>query len=67
MHWLPNREEDVQIVDADSRMDTWAACYATGGSSTGREPVFCPELGLAMEALPEGTTVEALWNIVAAA
>jgi hypothetical protein len=26
--------------------------------------VFCPELGLAIEKLPEGVTIEQLWNIV---
>lgn len=29
-----------------------------------REPVFCPELGLAVEALKDGATVEQLWSVL---
>ena len=29
-----------------------------------REPVFCPELGLAVERMRDGFTVEHLWNVL---
>eukprot|EP00877_Chromochloris_zofingiensis_P005448 jgi/Chrzof1/14904/Cz09g20050.t1 len=57
-------EEDVQIVDANSKGDLWAAYYADGGKTAGREPVFCPELGVATEALKDGASTAQLWCVV---
>ncbi len=44
--------------------DALAAYYAEGGSKgVDREPVFSAELGLAIEKLRDGTTLEDLWNV----
>jgi hypothetical protein len=44
--------------------DALAAYYAEGGSKgVDREPVFSAELGLAVEKLRDGTTLEDLWNV----
>ena len=57
------RQDDVEILDADTS-DAFAAYYAADSRQADREVVFNAELGLAMEALPAGMTVQELWNIV---
>ena len=57
------RQDDVEIVDADSSA-AFAAYYAENGRQTDREVVYNPDLGLAMEALPAGMTLSDLWNVV---
>ena len=57
------RQDDVEIVDTEAS-DVFAAYYAEGSTQADREVVFNATLGLAMEALPPGTTVEQLWNVV---
>ncbi|KAJ9517004.1 hypothetical protein QJQ45_027357, partial [Haematococcus lacustris] len=59
-----SREEDVTIVEASDKGDVLAAYYADPTKGVDREPVFCPELGLAVEALKEGLTVEQLWSVL---
>lgn len=44
--------------------DAFAAYYAEDGRQADREVVYNPELGLAMEALPAGLTLQDLWNVV---
>lgn len=56
------RQDDVEIVDTEAS-DVFAAYCAEGSTEADREVVFHPTLGLAMEALPAGTTVEQLWNV----
>ncbi len=57
--------DDVSIVDVEAGNDAFAAYYAEGASNTeDREPVFSPELGLAIEGLHEGMTVQQLWNVL---
>jgi hypothetical protein len=74
------RDEDVSIVDSACHpSDAWAAaCYgadgcgdAGGGGAGGgvaegpREPVFSPELGLAVEAIRDpAVTVRQLWCVL---
>jgi len=57
------RQDDVQIVDADTS-DAFAAYYAEDSKQADREVIFNPELGLAMEALPAGLTLQELWSVV---
>ena len=42
-------------------MESLAAYYADGDKSKDADPVFSPDLGLAVEALPDGYTVGNLW------
>lgn len=59
---VPRETDDVEIVNDG---EAFKAYYAFGGEpGEKREVVFCPELGLAIEKLPEGVTIEQLWNIV---
>lgn len=39
-----------------------AAYYADASKATDREPVFDPDLGLAVESLPDGYTIDQLWT-----
>jgi len=59
-------DQDVAIVDGETGTDVFAAYYADGGaaSAVDREPVFSPVLGLAIEGLQDGVTVEQLWTVV---
>lgn len=61
---ITSQEEDVTIVEASDKGDVLAAYYADPTKGVDREPVFCPELGLAVEALKEGLTVEQLWSVL---
>ncbi len=59
--------DDVEIVDteAGSGAGTAAAAYlAEGGAASETGVTVSPELGLAIEKLPEGVTTRSLWNIV---
>ena len=59
------REQDVEIVDATERGDALATYYVdSAAKGVDREPVFCPELGLAIEQLKEGLTIEQLWSVL---
>lgn len=53
----------MEIVDTDAS-NVFAAYYAEGSTQADREVVFSATLGLAMEALPPGMTVEQLWDVV---
>lgn len=57
------RQDDVEIVDADASA-AFAAYYAEDGKQTDRDVVYNSDLGLAMEALPDGMTISDLWNVV---
>jgi len=55
--------DDVEIIE-DGHIDALAAYYADGeGPGTDREPVYSPALGLAVEQLKTGITIEDLWAI----
>lgn len=57
-------ESDTDIIETD-RTDAWAAYCAEGeAAGGGREPVFCPELGLAIEAPRDGASIQQLWSIL---
>lgn len=54
--------DDVEIVED---VEPCILYHVDGDNEVDREPVYCPELGLAIEKLPEGTSVEHLWSIAA--
>jgi hypothetical protein len=57
-------QDDVEIVDTDERaLDVLSAYYADDGNdgSKQRDVVFNPELGLAVERLKAGVTIEQLF------
>lgn len=58
------KQDDVEIVGEDEENDAFAMYYADVNKHQDREPVFHPELGLAVESLPEGITLEMLWQCV---
>ncbi|KAA0145657.1 hypothetical protein FNF28_07832 [Cafeteria roenbergensis] len=59
---LERRADDVEIVDSAETSDTMAAYLADASKAADREPVFDPELGLAVEALPPGYDIGKLWS-----
>lgn len=59
---VERKQDDVEIIDED-RFDALTAYYADGDKNADREPVYSPELGLAIEKPREGVTVEDLWSV----
>ena len=60
-------QDDVEIVDTDEANTDASAAYIADGaqnSASQREVVLSPELGLAIEKLPEGFTAKSLWSVV---
>jgi len=54
-------QDDISILDVEDGMESLAAYYADGNKERDREPVYNDELGLAVESLPQGYDVSALW------
>ena len=62
---MTRAQDDVEIVDTDElEHDASAAYYADGAKRDDREVVLSPELGLAIERLPEGYTAKTLWSVL---
>ncbi|DBA00927.1 TPA: hypothetical protein N0F65_006127 [Lagenidium giganteum] len=60
----PRKMDDVEIEeDYSSSMDAFAAYYAAVNKNQDRAPVFSKDLGLAIESLPDGFTVNDLWFV----
>jgi len=58
-------EDDHDIITNESEeSDAFAAYFADSNKASDREVVFDMDLGLAVEALPGGSSVEALWKVV---
>lgn len=55
-------EDDVQILE--DGMDPCLLYYADGDKEIDREPLYSPELGLAVEKLKDGTSIGQLWSVV---
>ncbi len=56
--------DDVEIVETnEEESDTLSVYYADVNKDLDREPVYSSELGLAIEKLKEGFTVQNLWSI----
>ena len=57
--------DDVEIIDTEEDNDSLAVYYADIRiSNADREPVWNQDLGLAVEKLREGFTVQNLWQVV---
>lgn len=57
--------DDVNEIDASvDTADAFAAYYADGGTHKDREVVFCRELGVAIENIKDGFTLDSLWSIL---
>ncbi|XP_015334773.1 Bardet-Biedl syndrome 5 protein isoform X2 [Marmota marmota marmota] len=56
-------QDDVEI-DADDHTDAFVAYFADGNKQQDREPVFSEELGLAIEKLKDGFTLQGLWEVM---
>jgi len=57
------QEDEIEITDENNTSDAFVAYYADGYKKTDAEPVFCPQLGLAIEKLKDGFTLESLWEV----
>uniref|UniRef100_A0A671YUE2 Bardet-Biedl syndrome 5 protein homolog n=1 Tax=Sparus aurata TaxID=8175 RepID=A0A671YUE2_SPAAU len=55
--------DDVEI-EPDEQTDAFTAYFADGNKQQDREPVFSDELGLAVEKLKEGFTLQGLWEVM---
>mmetsp|Transcript_7026 Transcript_7026/g.8039 ORF Transcript_7026/g.8039 Transcript_7026/m.8039 type:complete len:358 (+) Transcript_7026:317-1390(+) len=62
---VPRTTDDVEIVNQDDdTADVFVAYYADGTKNQDRDPMFHPDLGLAMESLRDGVTIEQLWSVL---
>ena len=58
-------EDDVEVVGGgEEENDAFAMYYADVNKHGDREPVYHADLGLAIETLPEGISLEMLWQCV---
>ncbi|ELK04678.1 Bardet-Biedl syndrome 5 protein like protein [Pteropus alecto] len=56
-------QDDVEI-ESDDHTDAFVAYFADGNKQQDREPVFSEELGLAIEKLKDGFTLQGLWEVM---
>jgi Bardet-Biedl syndrome 5 protein len=61
---VKRKPDDVEIVGEEEENDAFAMYFADVNKHRDREPVFNSELGLAIESLPDGITLENLWQCV---
>lgn len=62
-NWKVERKmDDVEIIE-DDHFDALAAYYADGDKDVDREPEYNKDLGLAVEKLREGYSIEDLWRV----
>lgn len=59
---VDRKMDDVEIIE-DDHYDALAAYYADGDKEMDRDPEYNKDLGLAVEKLREGVTVEELWQV----
>ncbi|XP_018584353.2 Bardet-Biedl syndrome 5 protein homolog isoform X4 [Scleropages formosus] len=55
---------DDMDIEPDEQTDVFTAYFADGSKQQDREPVFSEELGLAIEKLKEGFTLQGLWEVI---
>jgi len=60
---VPQTEDDVEIIEGDD-IEPCLLYQPDGEKEIDREPVYSNELGLAVERLKDGTTLQSLWSIV---
>jgi Bardet-Biedl syndrome 5 protein len=58
--------ENIQEFDDrnDDLSHAFVAYFADSGHKKDREPVYSPELGLAIEKLKDGFTIQSLWEVL---
>ncbi|XP_075009274.1 BBSome complex member BBS5 isoform X3 [Calonectris borealis] len=56
-------QDDVEI-ESDEHTDAFVAYFADENKQHDREPVFSEELGLAIEKLKDGFTLQGLWEVM---
>lgn len=56
--------DDIEIETVEGQADVMAAYFADGSKRSDSQPVFCPELGLAIEKLRDGFTIQGLWEVI---
>jgi len=60
----PRPQDDIEIAE-DEVSDAFAAYYADAGQKgADRKPVYDPTLGLAVEKLRDGVTIDSLWSCI---
>lgn len=57
-------QDDIEIVSEGEGTDAFAAYFADGDKSSDREPIYSEQLGLAVEKLKDGFTLQGLWEVV---
>lgn len=62
-NFVPRTEDDVEIIEGDD-IEPCLLYQPDGEKEIDREPVYSNELGLAIERLKEGTTLQSLWTVV---
>merc|ERR1712151_103517 len=62
-NFVPRTEDDVEIIEGDD-IEPCLLYQPDGEKEIDREPVYSPELGLAVERLKENTTLQSLWSVV---
>ncbi|KAK0145077.1 Bardet-Biedl syndrome 5 [Merluccius polli] len=55
--------DDVEI-EPDEQTDAFTAYFADGNKQQDREPIYSEELGLAIEKLKDGFTLQGLWEVM---
>lgn len=62
----PPLPEDVEELDntGSEMSNAFLAYFADGNHEKDREPVYSPELGLAIEKLRDGFTLQSLWEVI---
>ncbi|XP_074658575.1 BBSome complex member BBS5-like isoform X2 [Tubulanus polymorphus] len=56
-------QDDVEIENTNDQSDAFAAYFADGNKERDRDAVYSEELGLAIEKLRDGFTLEGLWEV----
>lgn len=54
----------MEIVDNEEAGNSFAAYFAEDSASHDMDIVYSPELGLAMESMSDGMTLEKLWQVL---
>jgi len=57
-------EEYNEIDETNPETQDAFAAYLAEGSQKDREVVFCRELGVAIEKIKDGFTLESLWSVL---
>lgn len=62
---VPVNEDVEEIAELNNDMsNAFVAYFADGRAGSDREPVYSNELGLAVEKLKEGFTLQSLWEVI---